>query len=215
MRDPRAAYSWAFSLARTGQQQHANEIAARLMTAGLPAEALDLVCHVFLDTEAYEQSLRCFRQVTVADASIKLAHYGAGESLIRLDRPAEAVPELRQELALRPGDANVESSLAFALLQTSDKAEARGLLESAVASDPTHARAQYQLGKLLLDGGDVAGALPHLEAAERSDPSPDYVHYQLQVAYRKAGRAADADREAAVYREIKAKARAAVAVPGH
>ena len=214
MQDPRAAYSWAFSLARTGQQQHANEIAARLMTTGLPPEALDLVCHVYLDTEAYEQSLRCFRQVTAADGSIKLAHYGAGESLIRLDRPAEAIPELRQELVLSPGNANVEASLAFALLQTSDRAEARGLLESAVASEPDNARAQYQLGKLLLDDGDLPGALPHLEAAERSDPTPDYVHYQLQVAYRKLGRAADADREMVVYREIKARARAAATVPG-
>ena len=214
MKDPRAAYSWAFSLARTGQQQHANEIATTLMGAGLPTEALDLVCHVFLDTEAYERSLQCFRQVTAADASLKLAHYGAGESLIRLDRPAEAIPELRQELVLSPGNVNVESSLAFALLQTSDKAEARGLLETAVAADPSHARAQYQLGKLLLDGGDVAGAVPHLEAAERSDPTPDYVHYQLQVAYRKLGRAADADREMGVYREIKAQARAAATVPG-
>ena len=214
MQDPRAAYSWAFSLARTGQQQHANEIAAKLMTAGLPPEALDLVCHVYLDTEAYEQSLRCFRQVTAADALIKLAHYGAGESLIRLDRPAEAIPELRQELVLSPENANVEASLAFALLQTSDKAEARGLLVSAVASDPDNARAQYQLGKLLLDEGDLSGALPHLEAAERSDPTPDYVHYQLQVAYRKLGRAADADREMGVYRDIKARARAAATVPG-
>lgn len=213
MKDPRAAYSWAFSLARTGQQQHANEIATTLMTAGLPPEAVDLVCHVFLDTEAYEQSLQCFKQVTAADGAIKLAHYGAGESLIRLDRPAEAIPELRQELALSPGNANVESSLAFALLQTSAKTEARGLLESAVAADPSHARAQYQLGKLLLDEGDVAGALPHLEAAERSDPSPDYVHYQLQVAYRKLGRVADADREMGVYREIKARARSAATVP--
>jgi hypothetical protein len=33
------------------------------------------------------------------------------------------------------------------------------------------------------------------------------VHYQLQAAYRKAGRAADADRELAIYKQIKEQAR--------
>ena len=213
LEDPRAAYSWAFSLARTGQQQRANEIAGQLTTLVLPPDAMYLVCHVYMDTEAYEQSLACLRKVAAADSTLRLVHYGEGESLIRLDRPAEAIPELREELALSPADPNVESSLAFALLQTSQKDEARQLLEEAVKVDPEHARAQYQLGKLLLDGGDASGAVPHLEVAERVDPSPDYVHYQLGTAYRKLGKAADAERELKIYREIKDKARAAATVP--
>ena len=211
--DPRAAYSWAFSLARTGQQQHANEIAGQLTSLALPPDAMDLVCHVYMDTEAYQQSLACLRKVAAADPTLRLVHYGEGESLIRLDRPAEAIPELRAELNLSPGDPNVESSLAFALLQTSQKDEAKQLLEKAVATDPNHARAQYQLGKLLLDGGDAAAAVPHLELSERADASPDYVHYQLGTAYRKLGRAADAERELKSYREIKDQARAAATVP--
>lgn len=213
MQDPRAAYSWAFSLARTGQQQRANSIANQLSTLALPPDAMDLVCHVYMDTEAYEQSLACLRKVAAAEPSLPLVHYGEGESLIRLDRPAEAIPELRAELALSPANANVESSLAFALLQTSQKDEARKLLEQAVATDPEHARAQYQLGKLILDEGNAAEAVPHLEVSERSDPSPDYVHYQLGTAYRKLGRSADAERELKAYREIKDKARAAATVP--
>ncbi len=213
LQDPRAAYSWAFSLARTGQQQRANEIAGQLTGVALPPEAMNLVCHVYMDTEAYEQSLACLRKVAAADPTLRLVHYAEGESLIRLDRPAEAIPELRAELALSPGDPNVESSLAFALLQTSQKDQAQKLLEQAVATDPNHARAQYQLGKLLLDGGDAAAAVPHLEISERTDSSPDYVHYQLGTAYRKLGRSADAERELKIYREIKDKARAAATVP--
>ncbi len=212
--DARAAYSWAFSLARTGQQQHANQIAAQLTSLALPPDAMDLVCHVYMDTEAYEQSLACFRKLAEADPSMRMVHYDEGESLIRLDRPAEAIPELRQELALSPGNANVESSLGFALLQTSQKTEAMQALESAVQADPNHSQAQYQLGKLLLDNGDAAAAVTHLEIAERVDPSPDYVHYQLGTAYRKLGRTADAEREMHTYRDIKDKARAAATVPG-
>ena len=207
MQDPRAAYSWAFSLARSGQQQHANQIADELMKQSLPPEVMSLVCHVYMDTENYEQSAGCFRKVYQADPTLKLAHYQVGESLIRLDRPAEAVPELRQELALAPENPDVQYSLAFALLQSSQKEEALELLQRLTAAHPGHAQAQYQLGKALLEQGDASTAVKHLELAEQNDPGPDYIHYQLQAAYRKAGRVADADRELAVYRGIKAKNR--------
>ncbi len=71
------------------------------------------------------------------------------------------------------------------------------------AEHPDHAQAQYQLGKTLLDAGQYQQAIEHLEAAAKYDPNHDYVHYQLQAAYRKAGRTADADKELAVYRQIK------------
>lgn len=38
-------------------------------------------------------------------------------------------------------------------------------------------------------------------------PGLDAVHYQLQSAYRSVGRKADADREANIYRAMKAKSR--------
>ena len=43
MQDPRAAYSWAFSLAHSGQQQHANQIATELSKQALPSDAMSLV----------------------------------------------------------------------------------------------------------------------------------------------------------------------------
>ncbi len=206
--DPRAAYSWAFSLAHTGQQQHANQIADNLRTQPLPPDVMSLVCHIYMDTENYEASLACFRNAYQANPSMKLAHYQVAESLIRLDRPAEAVPELRQELTLTPDNPDVQYSLAFALLQTSHKEEALAILENVTSSHPTHAQAQYQLGKALLEQGKAADAVKHLELAEQNDPAPDYIHYQLQAAYRKAGRAADADRELQIYRDIKSRNRA-------
>ena len=124
-----------------------------------------------------------------------------------MDRPAEAIPDLRQELTVSPDDPNVEYSLAFALLQTSSKDEARKLLLAITAAHPEMAQSQYQLGKLLLESGDVPTAITHLELAEQADASQDYIHYQLQAAYRKVGRTADADREVRLYREIKARRR--------
>lgn len=208
LNDPRSGYSWAFSLAHSGDPKQANSIAGQLSAQSLPPTVLSLVCHIFLDTESYEQSITCYRKILAADPDFRLAHYQVAESLIRLDRPADAIPELRQELVLSPDDPNVEYSLAFALLQTSSKDQARTLLTTITATHPEMAQAQYQLGKLLLEAGDTDNARVHLEAAEKADPSSDYTHYQLQAIYRKLGRTADADREAQLYREIKERRRA-------
>ena len=203
MQDQRAAYSYAFVLGRTGHAQESNRIADRLVAETLPDDVLPLVCHLYIDAENYEGSQSCYRKALERQPGLALAHYEIGESLLRLDRPSDAIPELRQELLRSPDNPNVLAALGFALLQTSQKAEAQTVLESAVTMHPEHAEAQYELGKLLLDAGNVPAAIPHLEASESADASKDYVHYQLGVAYRKAGRAADAGRELRVYREIK------------
>jgi len=93
------------------------------------------------------------------------------------------------------------------LLETSQKDQAVALLQTLIVAHPDHAQAQYQLGKELLNSGNVNEAVQHLEAAARLDPQDDYIHYQLQAAYRKAGRTADADKELAVYRDIKDRKR--------
>jgi tetratricopeptide (TPR) repeat protein len=213
MQDQRTAYSYAFALARIGHAQEANRIADDLAAQPLDADLLPLVCHIYIDTENYNGSQSCYRKALAQNANLPLAHYEIGESLIRLDRPAEAVPELRQELLVTPNDPNVLTALAFALLQISQKAEARSLLETAVKASPEHAQSQYELGKLLLEEGDVGNAIAHLERSEASDASKDYVHYQLATAYRKAARPEDAQRELRTYRKIKDSTRDANATP--
>ncbi len=213
MADTRAGYSWAYSLAHTGQAQEANRLATELAGRDLPIEQRMLVCHVFVDTEDYEGSADCYRRAYAQDSTVRLAHYEVGEALVRLDRAAEAVPELRAELQLSPDDANVQYSLAYALLQMSQKEEAQRLLERIAAGHPEQAEAQYQLGKLLLEQGKLPEAIGHLEASEQASGAgpggtPDYVHYQLGTAYRKAGRSAEAEKELTLYREIKDRKRA-------
>lgn len=214
MKDDRAAYSWAFSLVRTGHAQEANGIANALMSRALDPKILSLVCHLYVDAENYQGSLDCYRKAYAEDPQLPLAHYEAGQALVHLDRPQEAVTELEAEKKLEPEDPNVEYALDYALLQCSRKGEAEQRLAKLVAEHPEQAAAQYQLGKLLLDAGKVTEAVQHLEASERADASPDYVHYQLGAAYRKANRTADAEREFKLYRDIKDRKRASATVPG-
>jgi len=76
-----------------------------------------------------------------------------------------------------------------------------------LAHNPEHPEANYELGKEFMSEGRSAEAIPYLEAAARLKPQFEPVHYQLQSAYRAAGRKEEADHEARVYRELKAKSR--------
>ncbi len=202
-----AAYAFAFSLAQTGAPQHANYILDQLSVQALPPAELALVCQVYAQTENYEQAVTCLQHVTQQDPTLPHVHYQEGVALIRLNRPAAAVPALRQELTIDDSDADARFYLAYALLQLSEKDEAKSELTTVVTQRPQQAQAQYELGKLLLEQGDVPGAIAHLEVAVQVSPDDYFAHYQLQNAYRKAGRTNEAAEQLRLYREIKEKHR--------
>jgi len=205
--DPRMAYAWAFSLARINDPQKAVEVLSKLTSQPLPKEMWMTAGDVYTQVGDYEDGLRCFRKSIELDPNMDRAHHFAGVALIRLGRPSEAIPELQAELKLAPNDPDTQYNLAYALLETSQKDQAMAILRTLVNEHPDHAQAQYQLGKALLDAGQYQQATAHLELAAKYDPNHDYVHYQLQAAYRKLGRTADADKELALYRQMKDEAR--------
>lgn len=208
MADPRMAYARAYSLAQTNEPQQAGAILDKLAAQNPPPDMLILVGQVYAFTGDQVHALQCFQKAAQLDPALKRAHYFAGVALIRQDKPAEAIPELQAELKMNPGDVDSQYNLAYALLQTNQPEQALPLLRSVVEKQPRYAPAQYELGKTLLEKGQVQEAIQHLEIAAQINPDLDYVHYQLQMAYRKAGRTADADREAKLYRDIKDHKRA-------
>ena len=207
LQDTRTAYAWAYSLARTSQQPHANEIADNLAARDLPPDTHLLVCKLYTATENYAHALPCLQKIAAQNPTMLNVHYEIGTTLIHMDRPAEAIPELRSELSMNADDVDAQYNLAYALLETLGREEALALLRSLIAKAPNYSQAQYQLGKALLEDGKVVESIPYLETATKLDPSYDYAHYQLQIAYRRAGRIDDANRELEVYKEIKANSR--------
>jgi tetratricopeptide (TPR) repeat protein len=124
-----------------------------------------------------------------------------------LDRSADAAEDLRAELLIDPENTDAQFHLAFSLLQQSQNQQAVELLKAVLARNPDHAEANYELGKELFVEGKPEASLSYLEAAVRLKPQFEPAHYQLQSAYRAVGRKEDADREAKIYRELKAKSR--------
>jgi tetratricopeptide (TPR) repeat protein len=159
----------------------------------------------------YARALKEYTAITSLDPQMKQVHYDAGQALIRMNRLDEAEKEFRLELQLDPSDALAKYHLAFTMLERNIQTdEVVRLLNEAIDAKPDYADAHYQLGKLYIAKGDMENAIGHLETAVQADPKKEYIHYQLSIAYRKANRAADADRELKTYSDLKAANRQAV-----
>jgi tetratricopeptide (TPR) repeat protein len=205
--DPPLAYAMAYSLVRLNQRKKATEVLNRLDSLEMPPELLISIGDLYGVLEDYEHAVSSYKKAIEVEPNIPKARYKMGAALLRLSRPADAVPELQAELRITPDDPDVQYNLAYALLQTSQKEQALALLRSILQKYPDHPQAQYQMGKTLLDEGQFADAVQHLELAARLDPERDYIHYQLLTAYRRVGRTEDAERESKIYRDIKARKR--------
>jgi tetratricopeptide (TPR) repeat protein len=207
--DPELAYIYGVSLIQLAEHKQAGKLFENL-SAQNPKSALTRLYagQGFAMLEGYELALKEFRSAAELDPKMLQVHYNAGQSLIRLNRLEDAEREFRAELLLNSADVTAKYHLAYVLLeQKQQTAAALALLREIVAVRPQYADAQYQLGKTLIDQGELNKAIEHLEIAARADPTRDYVHYQLSIAYRRASRNADADRELQLYRELKASNR--------
>jgi len=214
--DPELAYLYGVSLIEVAEHREARKLFESL-SAQNPKGALACfyAAQGFAMLEDYDRALKEFRSAAELDSKMLQVHYNAGQSLIRLNRLEDAEREFRAELLLNPQDITAKYHLAYVLLERKQQtAAALALLRETVAVRPQYADAQYQLGKTLIDQGEVNEAIEHLEIAARAEPSIDYIHYQLSIAYRRASRNADADRELQLYRELKASNRNR-ALPGN
>jgi tetratricopeptide (TPR) repeat protein len=208
MHDPTVGYAWAASVARTGDLKDATQVLSIYQQgATLTPDALLLVGQLWIEIGDYDKAISTLRQALAANPSLPKAHYFIAMADIHAERLEDARKEFNAELALTPDDPDANYNLGFIDLQQSKLDAAAAIFQRVVAAHPDYANAQYQLGKILLDRGEVQAAIPHLQAAVKFAPDKDYVHYQLQAAYRKESRTADADRELALYEQLKTRAR--------
>ena len=217
MQDAQVGYAWAASLARTGDVPKATEVLTAYASQPQASDVQLLIGQLWTALGDYPRAESTLQSALAGNPSLPRAHLDLGLTYIRSERWPEAAREFQAELATTPGDPDATYHLGYVYLQQAKVNEAAQLFEQVVSSHPGYANAQYQLGKIQLDRNQIQEAITHLEAAERSSPRTDYIHYQLQAAYRKASRTGDADKELAIYKQLKANARdqAADRVPVH
>jgi tetratricopeptide (TPR) repeat protein len=128
-----------------------------------------------------------------------------GQAYSDLGHQQQALATFQKASQQNPSLQRAHYSAGMAQLRLKQPASAVTEFEAEVKLNPDDADAQYQLGKTLLEQGKTLAAIPHLQAAAKLSPTIDDVHNELQIAYRKAGRAADADREAKLAADSKSK----------
>jgi tetratricopeptide (TPR) repeat protein len=211
--DPGLAYAWAYSLLRIKDAKRVTEVLGRLSAMPVAPDMRVSIGDLYAQNNDYEHAIASYRKALEQSPSLQGPHFKIGASLLRMSKPDAAIPELKAELQISPDNTEASYNLAYALLEASQKDEGLSLLRQVVAGNPDYPEAQYLLGKTLVTEQKFEEAVPHLEAAVRLTPTSAFAHYQLQAAYRHVGRTADAEREAAIYRDLKSRKREESVIP--
>jgi len=105
----------------------------------------------------------------------------------------QSAASFRDVLTQQPDDQAARIWLASIYIDQGRPDEAEPLLDTALKRDPQSSAALFHLGRLALARRDFPRAVSLLETAARHDPAATPVHYPLALAYRGAGRQADAE----------------------
>ncbi len=207
MQDAQVGYAWAASLTHTGDLTQATKVLTAYAAQSQPPDVELLVGQLWTALGDYPRAISTFQHALAEHPALPMAHLGMGLAYLRSEQWPDAGREFQAELAIAPGNPDATYHLGYVYLQQNRVDDALRLFRQVVAAHPGYANAQYQLGKLELERGQVPEAITHLQAAEHASPRTDYIHYQLQAAYRKASRPEDAEKELAIYKQLKASAR--------
>jgi tetratricopeptide (TPR) repeat protein len=118
----------------------------------------------------------------------------------------EAKQELQQEIEIDPSNSDAEYVLGELARQESQWPEAIAHFTRAAKLDAGFGDAYLALGESLIAAKRFSDAVPPLETAVKLEPKNPAAHYNLAMAYNRAGRKEDADKEFAVHRQMTEKA---------
>lgn len=203
--DAELAYFYGISLIQIERNQEAESVFNKMaQISQKKPETLFSAAQGFMFTGNYERAVKEFRAVSALAPDTPKANFLIGQSLIRLNRFDEAEKAFERELVINPADESSKYHLALTLIERKIKIDdAIKFLNEAIALRSDYADAHYQLGKIYNERGETEKAVEQLEAASNADYKKDYIHYQLSIAYRKAARKEDADRELKLYQQLK------------
>ncbi|WP_263351080.1 tetratricopeptide repeat protein [Acidicapsa acidisoli] len=128
--------------------------------------------------------------------------YAYAESLVETGQVRVGVERLKSLESRVPGAAAVHRALGEALAANGDTKSGVQELETAIQLNPQSAESYNDLGKLQLNQGNTTAAIVSLEKAVSLAPQDGVFHRNLADAYRKASRAAEADREMQLYKTL-------------
>jgi tetratricopeptide (TPR) repeat protein len=156
--DPRVAYAYATSLARSNQQAKAVGVVDRMSQQSTSPEGLLLLGQAYSEIGNQPQALATFQKALAGNPSLARAHYYAGMAQLRAKQPAPAVTEFEAELKLNPNDAEAQYQLGKTQLEQGKAKEALPHLESAAKLNPNLQGLHEQLAAAYRKLGRTADA---------------------------------------------------------
>jgi tetratricopeptide (TPR) repeat protein len=198
-------YAAGVSLVRSGDAKNAARVFSRMLEKEQNVAAVHLMLgQAYAQEQSYPEALAEFARALQLDPHIAEAHYGSGMVVFKQGKLDTAADQFQQELSVDPGYIPAEYQLGYVRLQLHQADAAIPLLQDVVRRQPNHSDAHYELGKALLEQGKVKEAIQDLETSIHLHPT-DYAYYQLSVAYRRDGRANDAEQAVAMYQKLRPK----------
>jgi Tfp pilus assembly protein PilF len=114
----------------------------------------------------------------------------------------QAKREFEQELQIDPTNAGAEYVLGELARQSQQWDEAVKHFSRASRLDPQFGEAFFGLGASLVSEKQFVDAIAPLETAVKLEPRNPDAHYSLAMAYTRAGRKQDGEREFAIHKQI-------------
>lgn len=160
-----------------------------------------LSAEVFETQGKFPEAIAEYRKAIAKNPKAVNLHYRLGRALLQQSHdPAaldQALAEFEAELKLNPEDAVAEYQVAQIFSTQRKKPEAAAHFERAAQLRPDFPEALIAVAKLRSDDKRYPEAATLLERAIKLAPRNETAHYNLMLAYRNAGRTADAQREKA------------------
>ncbi len=154
-----------------------------------------------------KEAINQYREALRIDPRLPGVHFELGEAILQDSTSDEARTQAEQEfgtaLQINPGDAKSESRLGALANLRNEKDLSLQHYSRAAELDPQYSEAQVGLGTVLMSDGHPEKAIEHFSQAIRLDPLNASAHFRLSQAYRKLGRAADADAEIARFKQLR------------
>jgi tetratricopeptide (TPR) repeat protein len=147
-----------------------------------------------------------YKEALKLDPQLPGLHFELAEALSGSSSPSdrdEVEKEYKAALAANPFDEKSECRLGEISSHQSDQEGAFAHYSRAVELQPNDADANVGLAKTLIAMNQPEKALPLLERAAKLDPFSAVIRYHLSTAYRRSGRAQDAQRELAEFRRLR------------
>jgi tetratricopeptide (TPR) repeat protein len=150
-----------------------------------------------------DEGHRAFEALVARYSRARGVHFAYGLVLSR-EGSAEALPMLRQEVALFPDHGEAQLEMAFEILERGRPADALEPAREAARLLPESFWSHLALGRALLATGAVPEAVAELERANALAPEARDVYVVLAQAYARAGRPQDVERARARLSQLDA-----------